>query len=429
MSIMNEFFCISAHSKWTDVHDREKLAIPLQLMAPFLRNLHPAQKGTFLYLKTCHRVEIYGSDIDPTLIRNAWCEATGARPESLKIWRDAAALEHFVRVGAGLESSILGENQIMGQIRTSMRESKEANLLLSPVNHILQRGLSVSRSVRSESRIGEGRENLSSLALMRLSDIFETLHDKKFLVVGAGPMALLGIEKLRELNATHITWMNRSKEKIEAHPYSRFCKVEDFSKLEEKTLDSDVIFLATSASHPILSKKSTVLSQISSKKSKLRVVLDLGLPRNADSNIAELGFILRNVDDFKSVLEDQDALQKERIDFAEKMLKQHLATVYEEINLNQLGPIKQEFISKWKYLFEEILLENSSEIGYNQQRSWAKLGHILVTKSNELGPLEGKHFLKQLCESLDALENTSENTSKVQIKAVTNVTQISKEVI
>lgn len=429
MSIMNEFFCISAHSKWTDVQDREKLAIPLKLMAPFLRNLHPSQKGPFLYLKTCHRVEIYGSDIDPLLVRNAWCEATGARTESLKIWRDLAALEHFVRVGAGLESSILGENQIMGQIRTSMRESKEASLLISPVNHILQRGLSVSRSIRSESRIGEGRENLSSLALMRLSDIFETLHDKKFLVVGAGPMALLGIEKLRELNATQITWMNRSKEKIESHPYSRFCKVEEFSKLDERALESDVIFLATSASHPILSKKSTVLSRVSSQKSKLRVVLDLGLPRNADSNITELGFILRNVDDFKSVLEDQDALQKERIDFAEKMLKQHLATVYEEINLNQLGPIKQEFISKWKYLFEEILLENSNEIGYNQQRSWAKLGHILITKSNELGPLEGKHFLKQLCESLDALENTKENPSKVQIKAVTNVTQISKEVI
>ena len=434
MSIMNNFFCLSAHSKWTNVHDREKLAIPLKLMAPFLRNLHPSQKGPFLYLKTCHRVEIYGTEIDPLIISKAWCEATGARPESLKIWRDLAALEHFVRVGSGLESSIVGENQIMGQIRTSMRECKEEQLLISPMNHILQRGLSVSRSVRSASRIGEGRENLSSLALMRLSDVFETLHDKKFLIVGAGAMALLAIEKLRELSASKITWINRSKEKIEAHPYGRFCTVEDFSKLEELTLESDVVFLATSTSHPILSKKSTVLSKISSKKSKLRVILDLGLPRNADPDITELGFILRNVDDFKSVLDDQDALQKQRIDFAEKTLKQHLQSVYDEINLNQLGPIKQEFISKWKSLFEEILLENSSEIVYNQQRSWAKLGHILITKSNELGPLEGQQFLKQLCESLDALElevaeKIARSPSEVQIKAVTSVTQISKEVI
>jgi glutamyl-tRNA reductase len=164
------------------------------------------------------------------------------------------------------------------------------------------------------------------------------------------------------------------------------------------------------------------------------VILDLGLPRNADPDVTELGFILRNVDDFKSVLDDQDALQKQRIDFAEKTLKQHLQSVYDEINLNQLGPIKQEFISKWKYLFEEILLENSSEIVYNQQRSWAKLGHILITKSNELGPLEGQQFLKQLCASLDALElevveKIAKSPSEVQIKAVTNVTQISKEVI
>jgi hypothetical protein len=69
---------------------------------------------------------------------------------------------------------------------------------------------------------------------------------------------------------------------------------------------------------------------------------------------------------------------------------------------------------------------------YNQQRLWAKLGHILITKSNELGPLEGKQFLTQLCESLEALEatgNVAETLSKVQIKVVTNVTQISKEVI
>ena len=405
-SLLSQLFCLSAHSRWTSLADREKLSLPPALIAPFLKSLAPNSEAGFYYLNTCHRVEVYGFAANPHAIQSAWCDATGADPSALKIFRDQAALEHFARVAAGLESEIIGENQIMGQVRTSLREGKDHNILTSSLGHILQRGLRVARNIRNESRIGEGRENLSDLAISSLHEVFETLHDKHFLVVGAGTMSLLALERLREIKATNITWINRSRDKVEAHPYARFCKIEDYSKLTDLVFKYDVVFLATGSQHPLLSKEIlTAASETKSKKtSNLKVILDLGLPRNAHPDVHSLGFIVRNVDDFRSVLEDSDLLQKERIEFAEKVLRRDLDQIAQDFDLESLGPLKNEFINQWKWLGEDILLENSTNPLYNRDRFWARLGHVLMTKANELGPFDGGQFLRHLCESFQTLD-------------------------
>lgn len=420
MSMLSGLFCVSANTKCSSLEDREKLSLAPALMGPFLKNLIKNPESGFLYLSTCHRVEVYGYGIDPNALIKAWTGATDANPASIRTWRDTAALEHFARVAAGLESEIVGENQIMGQVRTSLREAKEMNLLTSPLNHMLQRGLRVSRNIRTQSRIGEGRENLSDLAITTLHEVFESLSDKSFLIVGAGTMSLLALERLKTLKVSQITWINRSREKIEAHPYARFCKIEDFSKLAQLVNTHDVNFLATGAQHPIITKdilEKAVASGNNKKfrKQNLKVVLDLGLPRNADPDVNELGFIVRNVDDFKEILVDQDALQKERIDFAEKILKRDLDEITRDFDLESIAPLKREFLGKWKWLADEILLENSVNRVYNTERFWAKLGHVLMTKANELGPYEGGQFLKYLCEGLDSFEAAGEAKSPKQI--------------
>lgn len=408
MSMLNSLFCISANTKYSALSDREKLALSPGLMGPFLKNLLKGSESGFLYLSTCHRVEIYGYGVDPALVLKNWTAATDASPNALRTLRDIAALEHFSRVAAGLESEIVGENQIMGQVRTSLREAKEHQLLTSPLNHFLQRGLRIARNIRTQSRIGEGRENLSDLAITSLHEVFESLSDKSFLVVGAGTMSLLALERLKSLKVSKITWINRSREKIEAHPYARFCKIEDYSKIADFIYTHDVNFLATAAQHPIVTRDilDTASANYSkkSRSSQLRVILDLGLPRNADPNLNELGFIVRNVDDFKDILDNQDALQKERVEFAEKILKRDLMDVSRDFDLESIAPLKKEFLGKWKWLAEEIILENSSNRVYNTDRFWAKLGHVLMTKANELGPYEGGQFLKHLCEGLDTFD-------------------------
>lgn len=413
MSMLSGLFCVSANTKCATLQDREKLALTPALMGPFLKNLAKSPECGFLYLSTCHRVEVYGYGVDPNVLITSWADATDANPQSLRVWRDTAALEHFTRVAAGLESEIVGENQIMGQVRTALREAKEKQLLTSPLNHMLQRGLRVSRNIRTQSRIGEGRENLSDLAITSLHEVFEDLNDKSFLIVGAGTMSLLALERLKTLKVSQITWINRSREKIEAHPYARFCKIEDYSKLAQLVNTHDVNFLATGAQHPIVTcdlLKSNSAAQNNKKirKQNLKVILDLGLPRNADPDVNELGFIVRNVDDFKEILDDQDALQKERIEFAEKILKRDLDEITRDFDLESIAPLKREFLSKWKWLADEILLENSVNRVYNTERFWAKLGHVLMTKANELGPYEGGQFLKYLCEGLDTFEVVEE---------------------
>ncbi|MEZ4816086.1 MAG: hypothetical protein R3A80_12940 [Bdellovibrionota bacterium] len=407
MSMLSKLFCLSASSKSATLEDREKLALAPALMVPFLKNLAKEADTGFLYLSTCHRVEVYGHGADPSLVTKLWTEATDTRPEAIRCLRDAAALEHFSRVAAGLESEILGENQIMGQVRSSLREAKENCLLTSPLNHMLQRGLRVARNIRNESRVGEGRENLSDLAITTLHEVFESLNDKSFLIVGAGTMSLLALERLKSLKVSKITWINRSRDKIEAHPYARFCKIEDFSNIAQLVNTHDVNFLATAAQHPILSKEILEKASLNFKKTRmanLKVILDLGLPRNAAPDLSELGFILRNVDDFKEILDDQDAFQKERVEFADKVLKRDLEEIKRDFDLETIAPLKRDFLGKWKWLADEILLENSANRVYNTERFWAKLGHVLMTKANELGPYEGGQFLKYLCEGLDSFE-------------------------
>ena len=409
-SPIKDFFCLTAYASWAPVKDRERLALAPSLMAPFLKSLNDKGGGCFFYLSTCHRVEVYGygggsANVDAIKVRQAWCQATGASEEAVKLLRGTAALEHFVRVGAGLESEIVGERQIIGQVRASMNENLELGLLGSPLIHILQRGLRIARTVRAESRVGEGRENLSSMAIMSLHDIFESLADKKFVVVGAGSMALLAIEKLRELQVNNITWMNRSQEKIESHPYGRFCAIQPLSDLTKLVLQSDVTILATASPHPILYSDLFDASP-AKRRARLKVILDLGLPRNAAQDVADAGFILRNVDEFKGVLADPDGLQKSRIEHAERIAARDINSILVELELAELGPLKTQFVAKWKWMGDEILLENSREAVYNVNRFWARLGHVLITKANQLGPLEGGQFLKQLCESFDGLDQS-----------------------
>lgn len=405
-SALENFFCLSSYSEWAEVKDRERLALIPKLMAPFLKSVSPTSSNAFFYLTTCHRIEVYGFGVDPALVRSSWCEATDANPTSLKIWREVAALEHFIRVCSGLESKIVGEHQIIGQVRNAMKECQEMGILGSPMNHILQRGLKIARTVRTESRIGEGRENLASVAIMSLYDIFESLNDKHFLIVGAGAMAILAIEKLRALKVTNITWMNRSVEKIESHPYARFCKVESFQNINAAVAKSAVTILATSSPHPLLTKET--LCDASRKTAKLRVILDLGLPRNASEDVQSIGFILRNVDEFKEVLDDQDALRRDRVEHAERILRRDLKGATTDLELSDLGPLKTKFINMWKAVGEQIVLENSREMVYNRDRFWARLGHVFITKANDLGPLEGGEFLKNLCEGFEALSKGEE---------------------
>lgn len=408
MSLLQGLFCLTAsHKRNTSVENRERLALAPALMDPFLKSreiLQPYPKSSFMYLSTCHRVEIYGWGVHPTELAESWCEAARADLSCLKIYREIAALEHFSRVAAGLESEIIGENQIMGQVRSAFRDNMQSALLSSPLTHILQRGLRIARAVRTESRIGEGRENIASLSIQSLGEFFESLADKKFLIVGAGSMALLALEKLRQLKATNITWINRTRATIEAHPYSSFCEIQDFSRLVELVENSDVTILATAATSPILHAASFQEAKKRRTRPRLRVILDLGLPRNAAAEMAECGFYLRNVDDFQNLLEKHDVLQNERVEFAERVLQREISLMVEALELDEIGKFKEEFLRHWKNFsmraLTQISVENSAKLGYDWDRFWAKLGHNMMTKANELGPLEGGQFLQHLSETL-----------------------------
>ncbi len=308
---MSELFVVGISWRTAPVAVREKLAFREEEIAGALRALVAAEPvAEALLVSTCNRVEVYGvakPGADATgNVRRFLAEQRGIKPaevaDVIYDHRGSAAVRHIFNVASALDSLVLGEAQILGQLKDAYAVAGGAGTSGPVLGRCLERAFGVAKRVRSETSIARGAANVSTVAVDLAKRVFNDLAGKRVLVVGAGKMSRLAARHLYTSGAHEIVVTNRSPEKAQKLADEIDGVAKPWDDLEQLLVASDIVISSTGAREPILTKK---LFKKVAKQRKWRpiFVIDIAVPRDAEPAIGDLdGVFLYDIDDLEKVV-------------------------------------------------------------------------------------------------------------------------------
>jgi len=355
--------------KGAPVELRERIAFDDAKLQRALGELSARYGCESAILSTCNRVELYlakpenESPLDCDLIAEFLGEfhglaATDIRPH-LYEYSDAAAVQHLFRVAASLDSLIVGEGQIVGQVRKTFEVAQKAGSTGPALNALFPHAVRTAKRARTETGISQGHVSVSSVAVDYVRQVFDHFDDKTVLIIGAGKMGQLTLKHLRELKPRRILVTNRSLEK--AVPIAQGCGGEavPWERLDEAVGSADIILSTTGAPEPIMTRRR--YDTIEAKRTGGPVViLDIAVPRDFDPRIGddETTFLF-NIDDLKRIREKTLAKRQKHIAPAEHIVEQERKKFVDDWNRRRNGPLiaklTQACDAKRKAIVDQLL--------------------------------------------------------------------------
>ena len=289
---------------------RERVAIDANATPPALADL-AAQPGVeeAMILSTCNRTELYcsvrdGAERTPENWLHARYQMTPGRlDEFLYRHTDDEAVRHVFRVATGLDSMVLGEPQILGQVKDAWRAARSAHTLHAPMDRLLQNAFAVAKRVRTETRIGTGPVSVAFTAVRLVEQAFADLRDSCVLLIGAGDTIELAVRHLIERGVKRLIVANRTIETAQAlvNPVGGYAIA--LSDLSKHIAEADIVISATASREPILD---VPMLQHASQQRRRRpmLLIDLAVPRDIDPAVAELPDVfLYTIDDLQQSIE------------------------------------------------------------------------------------------------------------------------------
>jgi glutamyl-tRNA reductase len=265
----------------------------------------------FVLLSTCNRVELYAaaeaSPPDGEALKGFLARFHGVPVELLDGHlverRDEAAVAHLFRVAAGLESLVLGECQILGQVRDAYKHASDREAVGPILHHVFQRALRVGKRVREETGLGRGKCSVASVAVEVARAVFDRFEDKAVLVIGAGAMGELTLRHLAALRPGTLLVGSRDPARARSVAERWGGNAVPFERLDDALAEADVVLSATAADEPIVDVDRYARIQ-RARGHRLALILDLAVPRDFDPRVGELEQVmLYNVDDLRAQAE------------------------------------------------------------------------------------------------------------------------------
>jgi len=286
-----------------------------------------------LVLSTCNRSEVYG--VPPESMRESapglssfLSEFHSVRHEVLSVslyhQYDRAAVHHLFRVSAGLDSMLLGEAEILGQVREAYRFAHEFGATGPVLNRLFQGALEVGKRVRAETELGARPMSVASAGVKLAERIFGKLQERAALVLGAGTISEQVVSQLRDRGVAHLYVMNRSRDKAEALASQFGGQVIDWANWDAALQTPDVIVSSVSAEEPILQKE--ILERaMHARGNRALFLMDLGVPRNVDATAAKLyNVYLYNLDDLSEIVQQNRKARESEVPGAEALVDEHV---------------------------------------------------------------------------------------------------------
>jgi len=317
---------------------REALAFDGPKLAQGLDTLAESFPGSeFVILSTCNRVEIYAAGAaeevpDAEALREFLSQFHQVPVEQfahhLNIAQDEKAIAHLFRVAASLESLVLGEGQILGQVKDAYQKAVQNGTVSTILHQTFQAAARVGKKVREETGLDQGKLSIASVAVDVAKGVFDTFSDKTMLVIGAGKMGDLTLQHLKGLKPGRILVSNRNLERAEEAAHRWGGLAVPFDELLLALKEADVVISTTAAKEPIVTYEQYVRVQ-HARSNRLALILDIAIPRDFDARIGDLEDVyLYNVDDLRAQAEQNRSRRQKGVDPATAIIERETAACH-----------------------------------------------------------------------------------------------------
>jgi len=302
---------LGINHKTAPVNVREQVAFAPESMPQVLQQACAAlQLQELAILSTCNRTELYCSaNLQGSRAVLEWLgEHHDLCPDELErcsyaYWGDDA-IRHMMRVASGLDSMVLGEPQILGQIKSAYAVARDANTLGGHLEKLFQNTFSVAKQVRTETAIGENPVSVAYAAVSLAQHIFADMSRTKALLIGAGKTIDLVARHLKQNGVTNMVVANRTLQRAEELAASFGARAVLLSDIPEQLEDADIVIASTASQLPILGKGAVERAQ-KKRKHRPMYMVDIAVPRDIEPEVGELSDVyLYSVDDLKQVIDE-----------------------------------------------------------------------------------------------------------------------------
>lgn len=315
------FYAIGLSYKKADAEVRGHFSLSDTAKTTVLEQAKTNGIESLLLVSTCNRTEIYGFAEHPYQLIHLLCENTKGTVEEFQevayVHKNNDAVSHMFRVGSGLDSQILGDFEIIGQLKAGAKRSKKIGLLNSYTERLLNAVIQASKRIKTETELSSGAASVSFASVQYIMNNVQNISDKNILLFGTGKIGRNTCENLvKHTKNPHITLINRTKDKAEAVAGKFNLLVKDYNNLQDEVNASDIVIVATGSQDPTIYK-----SLIQTDKPLL--ILDLSIPKNVNEDVRDLDNItLIHLDDLAKITDETLEKRKAFIPAAEAIISE-----------------------------------------------------------------------------------------------------------
>ncbi len=339
----NIFYIIGLSYKKADVTTRSDFSLTKENQTKLLLEARESNMDGAMVLSTCNRIELIGFAKHPYELISLLCKYSNGTVEEFAkvsyVYKNREAAKHFITIATGLDSQILGDYEIVGQLKDAFQLAKEAGTINAYLERLYNISLQASKEVKNKTSLSSGTTTVSYVAIQYIKDHIKKLSDKKILIYGLGNIGKSTAKSSVRYLHGDITLINRNEQKAVLLAEELEVKSEKHSNLAKEIHKSDVVIVATGASKPTVSAKHFDIS-------KKQLIIDLSIPRNVHKNVKSIAG--------KKII-DVDVLSKKTKLTLENRKKQI--------------PLVEQIIEKYKIEFFDWLIFRKSTPAINTLKS------------------------------------------------------------
>ena len=416
------FFALGVNHQTASVELREQVAFnPEKLRDLLVEQRHDHTLNDMVVVSTCNRTEVYAMADNAEMVLDWLAQKNGIDVKQLQnhIYRyeNSNAVTHLMRVASGLDSLMLGEPQIMGQVKSALTLAKDAEVVSAQLNRIFEYAFYAAKRVRSETAVGSHAVSMGYAVAQLALQVFSQPEKLTVMVVAAGEMNSLVAKHLAEMGVAKILICNRGVERAEqlAQEISHRVEVEvlPFAALAENLHRADVVSSCTGSLHQVISYIE-VKAALKKRRYKQMLLVDLAVPRDIEPKVKTLdGVYLYGVDDLQSVIDENLAQRRQAAVEAEVMVNQLATQLMIQQKVSQAGATIQLYREQGDQVRQKELdyalecIQNGEDATQVMQqfahRLTQKLLHPTSLLLREVAKAENPAYFEDIKDSLEEI--------------------------
>jgi len=390
---MSEVLAVGVSHKTAPIAVRERLALTPGRVGTYLHEVQ-AVSGVqeAVAISTCNRTETYVVASDPveaeTALLGMLARKAGIRPTelagSIYALRNCDAARHLYRVTAGLESMIVGEAEVQGQVKRAYEDALAAQTTGPLTNHLFRAALATGKRVRSETQIGERHLSVSSVAAQLAAEQLHGLERREVLILGAGETSELAAKALAARGVEAIFVANRRHERAVSLARRFGGQAMSFDELPAELQRADALVCATSSPHALLGAEE-LSAVMEARDGRPLLILDLAVPRDVAPEVRDLpGISLYDVDDLQAVVRRNRAVRQAEASHAEGIVEEEIQRFAEWLGSLEVLPTLSALRERGAAIAQQVVRENAGRWESASQRDRERVEAIAQAIVNRL---------------------------------------------